>query len=94
MNNRKCQNCGNEYYVCRSCISINSWKNVCCTQQCFRNLMANSDTEIKPIIIESGVNNMNVVLRAGLVGGKTIDIVGYDVVLGKFDCTEIGRAHV
>lgn len=27
-------------------------------------------------------------LRAGLTNGKTIDIVGYDIMLGKFDCSD------
>jgi hypothetical protein len=31
---------------------------------------------------------MIVLLRAGLKNGKTIDITGYDLELGKFDCSD------
>lgn len=91
--NRKCPVCGEEYYCCRSCISINSWKNVCCSQECYREYVANIDNTMSPIIIENGVNDMGIILRAGLVGGKTIDITGYDIVLGKFDCSD-GQTRV
>lgn len=34
-----------------------------------------------------------ILLRAGLTNGTTIDITGYDLELGKFDCTD-GKTHV
>lgn len=93
MHNRTCNYCGDEYYCCKSCISINSWKNVCCSQECFRKMITESDDNLQPIILEKGANNMISILRAGLVGGKTIDITGYDIELGKFDCTD-GKTKV
>ena len=37
-NNAHCLNCGKGYYVCRSCESIWSWKQVACSPECFREL--------------------------------------------------------
>lgn len=83
--NRKCNYCGNEYYICRACISINSWKNVCCSRECFINMQ--SLDGVRPIILENGDKNMTkTILRAELKDGKTYDIIGYDVDLGRFDC--------
>lgn len=86
--NRKCNYCGNEYYICRSCIKIgNAWKNVCCSRECFMELMKEQDI-VQPIKIDSKESTMKkVLLRAELKSGKTTDIVGYDVDLGKFDCS-------
>ena len=42
----------------------------------------------QPKIIENGGIEMAVVLRAGLKNGKTIDINGYDLELGRFDCSD------
>lgn len=33
--NHICKNCGKEYYCCRSCDKINSWKAVGCSIECF-----------------------------------------------------------
>jgi hypothetical protein len=33
--NHVCKNCGKEYYCCRSCDKINSWKAVGCSIECF-----------------------------------------------------------
>lgn len=83
--NRKCNYCGNEYYICRACIGIHSWKNVCCSRECFINMQ--SLDGVNPIVIENGDNNMSkTILRAELKDGKTYDIIGYDVDLGRFDC--------
>lgn len=49
---RKCNNCGNEYYVCPACERSGSWKIVCCSRNCFREYIKkeikkeNKDTEI------------------------------------------------
>lgn len=83
--NRKCNYCGNEYYVCRACTRNSHWKNVCCSRECF---IALENLEgIRPIILENGENTMpKILLRAELKDGKTYDIIGYDVDLGRFDC--------
>ena len=84
--NRKCFYCGKEYYCCSSCVGIHSWKNTHCSIECYlKSQEENKDA--KAIIIEEGGKKM-VVLRAGLANGKTIDIVGYDLELGKFDCSD------
>ena len=43
--------------------------------------------ETSPIIVQ-GSENMQTILRAGLKTGLTISITGYDLELGKFDCTD------
>lgn len=37
-NNATCQCCGKGYYICRSCESIFSWRQVACSPECFRKL--------------------------------------------------------
>lgn len=37
--NTKCQNCGQSYYVCHSCVDLYSWKHICCCIDCYRDLM-------------------------------------------------------
>ena len=34
--NRICQYCGKEYYVCYSCVKINSYKRAFCSPECYR----------------------------------------------------------
>ena len=34
--NRICKHCGKEYYVCYSCVNINSYKRLFCSAQCFK----------------------------------------------------------
>lgn len=85
--NRKCNFCGKEYYVCRTCERQNSWKNICCSRQCYRKLLAqNTSISLVPQKMNLEVKNMNI--RAGLINGKTITISGYDLELGKFDCLD------
>ena len=85
--NRKCNFCGKEYYVCRTCERQNSWKNICCSRQCYRKLLAqNISISLMPQKMNLGVKDMNI--RAGLTNGKTITIHGYDLELGKFDCVD------
>ena len=93
--NRKCNYCGREYYCCKSCISINSWKNVCCSVECFRKMMQEGKTNMpQEINKEKGEKTMaTTLLRAGLTNKDTIDIVGYDLELGKFDCSD-GKTRV
>lgn len=83
--NRICNNCGTKYYACSNCIKKNSWKNFCCSRECYRAMIAKRE-ENSPIELEGG-NGMTV-LRAGLTSGLTISITGYDLELGKFDCTD------
>lgn len=82
--NRECLNCGSKYYVCHSCESINSWKNSCCSRECYRNYISSGEI-YSPIKINEVTE---VILRAGLTNKKTIDITGYDLELGKFDCSD------
>lgn len=84
--NRKCNFCGKEYYVCKSCERQNSWKNICCSRLCYRNLLQQENASFVPQKMSLGVNTMKI--RAGLTNGNTITIDGYDLELGKFDCTD------
>ena len=34
--NRVCAHCGKEYYVCYSCVKINSYKRLYCSAQCYK----------------------------------------------------------
>lgn len=43
--------------------------------------------ETSPIIVQ-GSENMQTILRAGLKTGLTISITGYDLELGRFDCSD------
>lgn len=84
--NRKCFYCGKEYYCCSSCVGINSWKNTHCSIDCFLKSQE-ENKESHPILINKEDKDV-IVLRAGLKSGKTIDIIGYDLDLGKFDCAD------
>lgn len=84
--NRKCNFCGNEYYICRNCIRKNNvWKNLCCTKQCF--IALNSMDGISPITISHGGAELKKVIFRVVLKKKdlTMDIVGVDFDLGKFD---------
>jgi hypothetical protein len=37
--NSICKCCGKEYYVCYSCVSINSYKRLFCSPQCYRTFL-------------------------------------------------------
>ena len=84
--NRKCAYCGEEYYCCKSCISNKSWKNICCSVKCFRKLSEKKDfiEPIKKEIIDMGSS----CLYGYTKDKKIIDIIGYDLELGKFDCAD------
>ena len=88
LKNRKCNYCGQEYYCCKSCISIHSWKNVCCSVQCFEKMILEGKIVEPQRINEKEVISLKTLLRAGLLNKDTIDIVGYDLDLGKFDCSD------
>lgn len=84
--NRKCAYCGEEYYCCKSCISNKSWKNICCSVKCFRKLSEKKDF-IEPIKKE--IVDMDCFCLYGYTKDKKIiDIIGYDLELGKFDCAD------
>lgn len=84
--NRKCAYCGEEYYCCKSCISNKSWKNICCSVKCFRKLSERKDF-IEPIKKEI-VDMDSSCLYGYTKDKKIIDIIGYDLELGKFDCAD------
>lgn len=44
-NNAHCLNCGKGYYVCRSCESIWSWRQVACCPECYRELQKKNEKE-------------------------------------------------
>lgn len=85
VSNRKCNYCGSEYYVCRSCVEISSWKNVCCSKECFMKLIGDMPDNVRPIKIDGGGIMSKVILRGQLKSGFTVDVIGYDIELGKFD---------
>lgn len=84
--NRVCQNCGRAYYVCMSCVKANSYKNLCCSFECFRHLIESrkSKNVITPITINKGRINMQGVLY----NNDIIEILGYDLENNKFDCAD------
>ena len=84
--NRICNTCGEKYYVCANCVKVNSWKNFCCSRECYRQMIV-KQKETSPIIVQ-GSENMQTILRAGLKTGLTISITGYDLELGRFDCSD------
>lgn len=84
--NRKCAYCGEEYYCCKSCISNKSWKNICCSVKCFRKLSEKKDF-IEPIKKEI-IDIDSSCLYGYTKDKKIIDITGYDLELGKFDCAD------
>lgn len=49
-------------------------------------LAQGNPTSLVPQKKDTEVKNMNI--RAGLTNGNTITITGYDLELGKFDCTD------
>lgn len=78
--NRVCMYCGNKYYVCNHCVEINSWKNSCCSRDCYRQLIMGNKL-IKDNKIEDGSANMKVVFPDRSIR----NVVGYDLQLGRFD---------
>ena len=95
--NRKCNFCGSEYYICRSCIKAgNAWKNVCCSKECFINMMK-SNPDLQNIQVKKSGGNVNMkktLLRGELNNGLTVDITGYDIGLYKFDSTDGKTYHI
>lgn len=82
--NRICAYCGRSYYVCLSCTSAGSYKNSFCSEDCFRRSVM-SNGSFQPVIVEG--EEMKTLLRGKLAGTDIfVDIVGYDLELGKFDC--------
>lgn len=80
--NRKCFNCGNSYYACSACIGIKSWKNVCCSVECYRELFKREIYNPEPIEQDIGdIKNMYVVLK----DNTKFMVTGYDIPLGKID---------
>ena len=84
--NRKCNNCNAEYYVCRYCEGIGSWKNVCCSKECFMEIAGKDNVEIVKIN-EKEVLMEKVLMRGETHNGITHDIIGYDLEFKKLDCT-------
>lgn len=82
--NHKCCYCGKEYYACASCIGIYSYKNVCCSVECFRKAFTEQKTVAQPTIIDKGETEMQGIL----LNGTPIDIIGFDLENGKFDCAD------
>lgn len=91
--NRKCFNCGSPYYVCRACIDINSWKNVCCSVECYRNLFSKEYYNAEPIEQNKGeVSDMYIILK-NRTKNKKVEVTGYDLSLGKIDGAD-GKTYV
>ena len=81
--NRVCRNCGKAYYVCTTCEKSNSYKNVCCSFDCFRELVTRGG-EAQPIKINKGT----VTMQGELYNGQVLNILGYDLENNKFDCDD------
>lgn len=80
--NRKCHNCGSTYYACSACIGIRSWKNICCSVECYRELFKKEIYDPDPIEQNIGeVKNMYVILK----NNNKFEVIGYDIPLGKID---------
>ena len=80
--NRKCINCGTSYYACSACIGIKSWKNVCCSVECYRQMFKREIINLEPIEQDKGeVKDMYVVLK----DNKKFTVIGYDIPLGRID---------
>ena len=86
--NRTCVNCGSKYYVCNRCVQIGAYKNYCCSRECYNEAVKKGKIKSPNKINENG----GTVMRAALANGKTVDINGYDIELGKFDCSD-GRTR-
>lgn len=84
--NRKCLNCGKEYYCCKSCISVNSWKNSCCSKSCYQELLQKLNGDIKPQEIE--IKDEGITVEGILENNEKVVIVGQDLDLGRFDCED------
>ena len=41
--NRVCKYCGEEYYVCYSCVKLNSYKKLFCSAECYRKFLAEQE---------------------------------------------------
>ena len=96
LKNRKCNYCGREYYCCKSCISINSWKNVCCSIDCYRYMIQNGNINMPQEIKNKEGEVMKTLLRAALNNKDTADIIGYDLVNltdGGDGVTLVGKAN-
>ena len=80
--NRKCHNCGSSYYACSACIGIRSWKNICCSVECYRELFKKEIYDPDPIEQNVGeINNMYVILK----NNDKFEVIGYDIPLGRID---------
>ena len=80
--NRECVNCGTPYYACSACIDIRSWKNVCCSVECYRAMFAKGVFNPDPIEQNIGeVKDMYVVLK----DNNKYEVTGYDIPLGRID---------
>ena len=43
--NRICKHCGKEYYVCYSCVNINSYKRLFCSADCYKASLKETEKE-------------------------------------------------
>ena len=89
--NRKCLHCGTPYYACSACIDIRSWKNICCSVECYRAFMGKSwngyieDVFAEPIEQDMGeITDMYIVLN----NQEKLEVVGYDIPLGRIDAID------
>lgn len=81
--NRVCAYCGKKYYVCSDCIKSDSYSNSFCSLDCYkRNIMKNGSFD--PIIIDD--ETVQVLMRGKLLDDRIVDIIGYNIELGKYDC--------
>ncbi len=55
--------------------------------------MSKTQDIVKPIELNKEATMKEVLLRGKIHGGQTVDIVGYDLDLGRFDCTN-GKTYL
>ena len=82
--NRICRYCGRPYYVCSTCLKAGSYKNVCCSFECFRDLINRGEQDLTPIKINKGV----IAMQGVFYNGAIVNILGYDLENNKFDCDD------
>ena len=80
--NRICAYCGRSYYVCLSCVSVGSYKNSYCSEDCFRRSVMDNKG-FQPIIIEGEEMKTLLILMSLLIlQAMTQSLASLTVMMG------------